>query len=250
MGGVEFGLYLASTFCGGIVTGIAGFAFGLIVTGLWLHLLTPVETAGLIACYGLTIQTFGVWKLRRSIDLRAVAPYIAGGIIGAPIGVRLLTILDPQSMRWIVGGLLVAYGLYGFYGFVRPATSHLRSNALIDGGIGVANGMLAGMTGLPGIIITIWCAMRGLTKDEQRSVYQPVLLGTTLVTVSSLVASGSFPLEVLKYYAFGLPPLFAGMWIGYKLYGRLDDVGFRRIILVLLILSGLVLTVPDLIAWR
>jgi uncharacterized membrane protein YfcA len=35
--------------------------------------------------------------------------------------------------------------------------------------------------------------------------------------------------------------LFAGTWLGMKLYGRLDEATFRKIVLVLLLLSGAVL---------
>jgi hypothetical protein len=34
------------------------------------------------------------------------------------------------------------------------------------------------------------------------------------------------------------------MWIGLKLYGKLDDAAFRKVILVLLLVSGLTLVVP------
>jgi uncharacterized protein len=35
--------------------------------------------------------------------------------------------------------------------------------------------------------------------------------------------------------------LFAGTWLGMKLYGRLDEATCRKIVLVLLLLSGAVL---------
>jgi hypothetical protein len=35
-----------------------------------------------------------------------------------------------------------------------------------------------------------------------------------------------------------------GMWLGLKLYGHLDETTFRKIILVLLLLSGFFLVVP------
>jgi uncharacterized protein len=40
-----------------------------------------------------------------------------------------------------------------------------------------------------------------------------------------------------------LPPLFLGTWIGWKLYGKLDDRRFRQAIAVLLIASGVTLIV-------
>jgi uncharacterized membrane protein YfcA len=36
----------------------------------------------------------------------------------------------------------------------------------------------------------------------------------------------------------------AGIWLGILLYGKLDDAAFRKVILSLLLLSGLSLIVP------
>ena len=39
----------------------------------------------------------------------------------------------------------------------------------------------------------------------------------------------------------------AGLWIGFKLYGKLNDAAFRKIILVLLLLAGLGLILPSIV---
>ncbi len=46
-------------------------------------------------------------------------------------------------------------------------------------------------------------------------------------------------LETAKLYVLGLPAMLAGLWLGFKLYGKLDDVAFRKVILVLLLVAGL-----------
>jgi uncharacterized membrane protein YfcA len=38
-----------------------------------------------------------------------------------------------------------------------------------------------------------------------------------------------------------LPALLAGLWLGFRLYGKLDEAAFRKVILVLLLVSGLAL---------
>jgi uncharacterized protein len=39
----------------------------------------------------------------------------------------------------------------------------------------------------------------------------------------------------------GLPCVFAGTWLGLKLFGRIDEAMFRKIVLALLCISGGVL---------
>ncbi len=91
MDGLTLALFLFSVFFGGIVSGLAGFAMGLVVSGIWLHILTPAQTAALIVGYGLLVQTYSIWKLRHALNWRTVAPFIAGGVIGVPLGAALLT---------------------------------------------------------------------------------------------------------------------------------------------------------------
>ena len=112
MDGFALGLFLFAAFFGGFASGLAGFAMGFIVAGIWLHIITPIQTTALIAGYGLCTQGYGVWKLRHALNWRNVAPFIVGGAVGVPIGTTLLRYADPAYLRGGVGVLLVIYGLY------------------------------------------------------------------------------------------------------------------------------------------
>jgi hypothetical protein len=78
MDGAVLALYLFATFIGGLVSGLAGFALGLVVSGIWLHILTPLQAAMLMAGYGIFTQGYGIWKLRHALSWRKAAPYIVG----------------------------------------------------------------------------------------------------------------------------------------------------------------------------
>jgi hypothetical protein len=247
MDGSIIALFLVATFAGGIATGLAGFAFGLVVSGIWLHIITPLQFASLIVGYGLFVQGYGIWKLRHALEWRHVIPLIAGSVVGVPIGAWLLHYINPGYLRLGVGVVLVFYSANGL---ARPHIKGVPGNVPVEVGIGVLNGLLAGMTGLAGVFVTIWCGMRGWSKDTQRAVYQPVILASFILTAISLSAGGAITAEFLKLYFMGAPVLLAGMWLGLKLYGRLDDEQFRKLILVLLLISGVVLIGPELLRLR
>ncbi len=238
MDGIVLGLFLLAAFIGGFASGLAGFAMGFIVSGIWLHLITPIQTTTLVVGYGLWTQGYGVWKMRHALRWRTVAPFIVGGTLGVPIGTMLLTYVDPAYLRSGVGLLLI---LYSIYGLAQPAFKPVPAGTVADGGVGFLNGMLCGLTGLPGFIITIWCQLRGWTKDVQRAVFQPVMLAAIVATAISLSVTGAVTAETVKLYFLGLPALLAGLWLGFKLYGKLDDAAFRKLILLLLLVSGLAL---------
>ena len=235
-------LFGFATFLGALVAGLAGFAFGLIAAAIWLHILTPLQATTLIVCYGLIVQGYAVWKLRHALDWRRLLPMMIGGQFGIPLGVELLRWLPAADMRAAIGVVLIAFSLYSL---LRPKLRPMAdAGPLADGGAGVVSGIVGGATGLAGILPTIWAGLRGWTKDEQRAVFQPVAVTIFAGCLLWLGGTGSFDRPTLLLFLTGLPALLAGTWLGLRLYGRLDEASFRKVVLVLLLLAGMALVAP------
>jgi len=243
MDGLVFTLFAVAAFAGGFVSGFSGFAMGLVVSGVWLHIISPMQTAALIAGYGLLTQGYGIFKLRGTIDLRKAWPLAVGTIIGIPIGVGVLAYLNPAYLRFGVGILLV---LYTIYGLTRPVFATMKIGTGADIAIGVSNGLLGGLTGLGGVISTISCQWRGWPKDVQRAVFQPVLFVAFVVISISQAVAGTITGDTLVLYALGVPFMLAGLWSGFKLFGKINDETFRMSVLVLLLFAGLSLMAQTL----
>jgi hypothetical protein len=238
MDGLSFDLviFLAATFAGALVAGLSGFAFGLVAASVWLYILTPLQTATLIIVFGLVVQGYSVWKLRHALDWRRLWPFLIGAAIGVPVGVTILTWANPAHVRTGIGVFLVLYSTYALF---RPALKPITAGgAPVDAGVGFLNGTLAGVTGLAGILITIWCGLRGWPKDQQRAVFQPAALAIFAMSAAWLGAKGAVSPGTIRLFLFGLPVLLAGTWVGVKLYGRLNEAAFRKVVLALLLLSG------------
>ena len=104
--------------------------------------------------------------------------------------------MNPAYLRIGVGLLLIGYSIYGL---VRP-TLKPSASVPVELGVGFLNGVLGGMTGLAGIIVTIWCQLRGWSKDVQRIVFQPVILAALLMSAASLAAIGAITTEAVKLF--------------------------------------------------
>jgi uncharacterized protein len=236
---LEISLFLLATFAGAFVAGLSGFAFGLIAASIWLYILTPLQSATLIIAFGLIVQGYSVWKLRGALDWRKLLPFVIGAAVGVPVGVTILTWASPSYVRIGVGVFLIAYGLYAL---LRPAIRPITAGGTAaDAGVGFLNGVLGGLTGLAGILVTIWSGLRGWPKEMQRTVFQPVAVAIFLMSALWIGAKGAITADVAKLFVIGLPALLAGTWLGLKLFGRLDEAGFRKVVLVLLLVSGVAL---------
>ena len=242
MDGTVIALFVIATFFGSLTTGLTGFAAGLVVSGVWLHIMTPLQSAVLIAAYGMVNQAHGIWKVRHALQWRRVLPLVLGGAFGVPVGAYLVTYLNPAHLRIGIGVFLIVYATYNL---ARPKFTPIMSNPPTDFGVGILNGFLGGLTGLSGVISTIWCQLGGGSKDAQRAVSQPVVFITMAMVTLTFAATGHlFNADILKFFVLGLPALLLGLWVGNTLYGKLDDVAFRKVILILLLFAGLSLVVP------
>ena len=232
---LQLGLFLSATFAAALVAGVTGFAFALIAAAVWLHILTPLQTATLTIGYGLIVQGYGFWKMRHAFDWSRVWPYVLGGIPGIAIGIQVLRWANPAYMRTGIAAFLV---LYSIYSLARPAFKPIQAGAAADTAVGFLSGLLGAMAGFPGIIIVIWCTLRGWPRDVQRGVFQPVSVALLAMSALALAATGSIAINTIYLFLMGLPALALGTWAGFSLYGRIDDETFRKIVLWLLLAAG------------
>jgi uncharacterized membrane protein YfcA len=111
--------------------------------------------------------------------------------------------------------------------------------------VGFGGGILGGIGGYSGVLPAIWTQLRGWPKDVARSTYQSFIV---MAHVATLLLVGVVALDWAGLVLFGiaLPGLLLGAWLGWTVYGRLDDERFRRAFAGLLLISG-VLLVSDVL---
>ena len=215
-------IFIAAGFAASAITALAGFAFGIIAAGPWLHVLTPSQTTALIVAYGLLVQGYSVWKLRAAIKIGRLAPFLLGGAIGGPLGVQLLSWVSATHLRLGVGAVLIAYAAFGL---VRPNLPNFAgASRFIDALVGFFGGVLGGATGLAGIVVMIWSGLRGWSKDEQRAVFQPA--GVANFAMIALWIGASERLTATLWFC--LRPVCRQFWPGYGSVSYFTERSMRR----------------------
>lgn len=238
---MDLAIFLIGTFAAAFVTGLSGFSFGLVAAAVWLQVLAPAQTTALIITYALLVQGYAVWRLRKSIMPFRLWPFIVGSAIGIPIGLALLQIVAANHLKLGIAVILILFSLYNLLRPKLPSVGALGWPG--DGAVGVLNGVLGGATGLAGILVVIWSSVRDWPPNEQRAVFQPTAVATFAMCLIAFGGTGLVTGEVVRLFVVGLPALLLGTIAGWALYGRLDEAIFRRIVLWLLLASGISLLV-------
>lgn len=229
----------------GFVQGTSGFALGLVATAFWASTLPPQITAPLIVLCSIAGQLLTIRASLPGLDLRHAAPMILAGIAGVPIGIALLPLIDTARFGIGVGLLLCVWCPIMLFSRSLP-TVHIRSaraNLAADALAGAIGGIMGGVAGLSGPAPTLWCTLRGGARDKQRATIQAFLLTIQLVGLVAYAATGFLTPTVWHLAAWTVPCVLLPAYCGSVVYRRMNSDTFRRMVLALLALTGLMLVI-------
>lgn len=241
---VSLALVLGGAVTAGFVQGLSGFAFGLTAMSFWAWAVAPQLAGPLVVVCSLVGQALAVGPMRRGFDWRKVAPFILGGAVGVPLGAALLPLVDQTLFRAVLGGILVTYCPCMLAARLLPDIRH--GGRAADAGVGVIGGVMGGLGGFPGTPVTVWYTLRGWNKDTGRAVLQTFNIAMHALTLTVYALHGLVTAELLRLSAMTVPAMVAPALIGIRLYARIDDAAFRRLVLILLLASGVVLLATSL----
>jgi uncharacterized membrane protein YfcA len=232
-------LIVAGAFAGGFVNGLTGFGTGMTALVLWLHALPVTVAATLVLVCSVAAQLQSLPSIWHALDMKRLAPFLIGGLAGIPLGTWLLVQVSVGTVKFWVGLVITIYCSVMLLGSYRPKIEW--GGRAADGVIGLLGGILGGLAGLSGALPTIWASVRGWGKDARRAVFQGFNL--TILSVSLIVHAGAglVTAELGRAAILALPGTLVGAFIGQRIYRRLDDRGFDRLVLAILLVAGITL---------
>lgn len=221
-----------------VVSSVAGFAYSAVAGAVMYHLVdSPVQAVTFMLWGSIAIQVYAVARLWRDIRWREVMPFLAGGFVMVVPSAWMLLHLASKTYLVVLGGLLVAYGLYMMLPLPKKITVSQRYRTATDVVAGALGGVTGAMAAFPGGPVTIWCNLRGLDKVRQRAVFGPFILVMQVVTLVVLTIMRGQRWPDPSGALFAVPALF-GAHIGLVLFNRLSTKAFNNYLYAMLILSG------------
>jgi hypothetical protein len=231
---------------GGFASGLAGFAYGLSAYALWAWFLGPDQTTFAAAAGSVLAQCLTIGRIALRPYWRDLAWFLPAGLMAVPLGVALAELVDDRVFKIATGCLIAAFGAIGLIG--RMPRMGTAGGRIADAAAGALGGLAGGLAGLSGPIPVLWLLARGWEKARQRAVIQAFNLAILLATVIALAASRpAAAFALVELVALLLPTGLAAL-AGQRLYDRVPEQAFRRVLLTILLLSGAALAATT--AWR
>jgi uncharacterized membrane protein YfcA len=220
---------------GGAVFGLTGFGFAMVAVPLMLIILP----SKLVVPINVTLINVSVlvmlYETRKWIAPKRIWPLIIAGVLGSPLGTYLLLILDANRLKVLIGTVIALSALALLVGIKR----HIHNERSAFAIVGLVSGLLHGSTGISGPPLVLFFSNQSTEKQTFRAnlaVYFAVL---GLATSLWQILGGLLTREVLDYVVWFVPALLVGTLVGINLARYVSEIVFRKLTLVVVIVTGL-----------
>ena len=232
-------------FCAGFISGLAGFGFSAIGASIVL-VLPPTLAIPLLQGLSMLNQATSIGQLRKEMPAKlsdwwpaGPGPAVLGGLAGVPVGVWLLHHLPAHTLTLIIGSIIAGYALFSLF---RPAGLVLRGFDGAKSGIavGALGGAIGGFTAFPGVAVVVWTALRNTPKNVTRALAQPyiIVLQVLALITNAVFHPATFGSRYWILLLLTVPVVIPGTMTGVAVYRAISDRDFKRLCLLLLVLSG------------
>jgi uncharacterized membrane protein YfcA len=167
----------------------------------------------------------------RLVDWRRIGLLLLAAAAAVPIGNLVLTLSEPEPMRWAISAIvlaavaLLASG-WRYAGKPRPLATLAA---------GVSSGFLNGLSGMAGPPIAFYYLAGDETVTRVRANLTTYFVFVDLAAITAFAARGLVDGSTMVLGLFLAPAVIAGGVLGGKLFPLASEQFYRRLALVLLV---------------
>jgi uncharacterized membrane protein YfcA len=226
-------------FAAHFVYGVAGFGTGLVAMGFLPFLMATSDAVVLMTVLTVIFAVVIFVPLRREFTPRAIFGLTLGSVIGTPAGVWILAVAPADVVNRLIGAMLVAVVTLEFAGRLPRELN----GSMWGVSAGIFAGLLGGAVGLPGPPAIVYGATQRWSPRTFKANLQAFFIVNQGVILVGYWLAGLVTTEVVRLTGAYVVPALAGTLLGMALFARIDALVFRRIVFLLLLISGVVLLV-------
>ena len=222
----------------GAVKGMVGFGMPMVlVSGLSMTLAPDLALAGLILP---TLVTNGFQALREGriaavSSIRQFKVFLIVGLIFLVSSAQLISLVPTQAFLLMVGIPVTVFAGIQLLG-VKLTLS--KPSARIEAVLGAVAGFVGGISGVWGPPTVAYLTALDTPKAEQLRAQGVIYgLGAAALAVAH-IGSGVLRAETIPFSVALTIPAVAGMWVGLRLHDRIDQITFRKVTLLVLMIVG------------
>ncbi|MCL2833207.1 MAG: sulfite exporter TauE/SafE family protein [Treponema sp.] len=225
---------LIIVFAAGFIQGLTSFGFALISVPLLLRLFPLNETVPIIVVLCFLTNILVLYNCIKEVKIKKIWLLIISSLLFAPLGVYSLQTINSEYLKIFCGIIIIIFSLF----LILKKSFPIKMEKLGYVIAGSASGFLNGSLSLSGPPVVLFLSNQGINKEGFRANITFSALVLNLITIITYLINGLLTRAVFGKILYLIPAMVLGVFIGIKLCKKLDELLFKRITLVLLIISG------------
>lgn len=214
-----------------MVRGFAGFGAAMLMTPVFSALYGPAAGIALCLLLEIAVALPLLPAVVRLVDWRQLGLLLAAAVVFVPIGTHVLTLTEPEPMRWAISAIiLVAVALlasgWRYPGRPRPVTTLAA---------GATSGFLNGVSGMAGPPIAFYYLAGENTAAHVRANLTTYFVFVDLVAIAIFASRGLIGWDTGVHGLVLAPAVMLGGLLGERLFPLASERFYRRLALGLLV---------------
>ena len=236
-------LWILATVVAFFIKGLCGFANTLVFTSVLAFGTTNVNISPIELLLGYPTNFILTWKNRRKLKRSIYIPLAILVLLGSIPGALLLKNIDAGSIKVVFGIVVILLGIEMF--FRETKKFQFKESRIVLGIIGVLSGLLCGLFGVGALLAAYVGRVTG-ASDEFKANISVVFIVENTFRIILYSALGIITLSGIKTAVIMIPFMLLGLFAGIKSSTILDDKIVKRLVIVLLIVSGVMLVINNM----
>ena len=236
--------FIIATLVAFFIKGLCGFANTLIFNGILGFTVNNINISPLEVVLGYPSNLILVWKERKSLNWKIWFPLTILVVAGSIPGIFLLKHTDAGILKIIFGIAVIVIGIEMLCRELKPGKKSGGSK-LVLGVIGLVSGLLCGLYGV-GALLAAYVSRVTETSQEFKANICVVFFVANTIRIILYAVTGIITVAILKQVVILIPFMLAGVFLGMKSGNVLNEKLIKKIVIILLIISGVVLIVNNL----
>lgn len=183
------------------------------------------------------------WKNRKQLDYKVYLPLVLLILVGSIPGAILLKNVNVQSLKIVFGVFVILVAIEMLLREYRP--TKMKDSKILLGIIGILSGLMCGLFGI-GALLAAYVTRVTSTTDEFKANMSAVFIVENTVRIIFYCIIGVITLSSLKQSFMLMPFMLVGLFAGIKCAEHFDEKIVKKLVIVLLIISGAVLVIKNL----
>lgn len=233
------GWMMFAAVCAYFVKGLCGFANTLVFSTILSFSTNNVNISPVELVLGLPSNIMISYKERKSVQWKVCLPLAGLVVLGDIPGILLLKNTNTQVIKGIFGFVIIAIGIEML---LREYMKKTKKSQLLLITIGILSGILCGLYGIGALL----AAYMGRVTDNSSSFKGNLCIVFLIDNLFRLVmygVTGIITLATLKQSVILFPFMALGLFLGMKGSSFLDEKKIKKLVIIMLILSGVSLIV-------